>query len=182
MTSLHFLKCLKHLFINAFYFISFFATFPLANKIRAIENVFPSHRPVHPLHLFSPSFLFLELRRHFCGLLHSIHHRTNTWRPPSLPSQRKQQSLCSEMGEELRFALRCQGSRQRPTLRRSCLRCTPPSHTYVPTNHDVPPLHGVRVNYYHHSILFLVFIFFQKFFFKRRKREQKIKQKMNRNI
>lgn len=57
---------------------------------------------------------------------------------------RAQQSLCSEMGEELRFALRCQGSRQRPTLRRSCLRCTPPSHTYVPTNHDVPPLHGVR--------------------------------------
>ena len=54
-----------------------------------------------------------------------------------------QQSLCSEMGEELRFALRCQGSRQRPTLRRSCVRCTPPSHTYVPTNHDVPHLHGV---------------------------------------
>ena len=55
-----------------------------------------------------------------------------------------QQSLCSEMGEELRFALRCQGSRQRPTLRRSCVRCTPPSHTYVPTNHDVPTLHGVN--------------------------------------
>ncbi|KZS03224.1 putative Glutamate receptor [Daphnia magna] len=57
-------------------------------------------------------------------------------------AQQEKQSLCSEMGEELRFALRCQGSRQRPTLRRSCLRCTPPSHTYVPTNHDVPPLHG----------------------------------------
>ncbi|XP_046446551.1 glutamate receptor ionotropic, kainate 2-like isoform X5 [Daphnia pulex] len=61
-------------------------------------------------------------------------------------AQQEKQSLCSEMGEELRFALRCQGSRQRPTLRRSCLRCTPPSHTYVPTNHDVPPLHGVREN------------------------------------
>ncbi|XP_059353544.1 glutamate receptor ionotropic, kainate 2-like isoform X3 [Daphnia carinata] len=57
-------------------------------------------------------------------------------------AQQEKQSLCSEMGEELRFALRCQGSRQRPTLRRSCLRCTPPSHTYVPTNHDVPSLHG----------------------------------------
>jgi len=57
-------------------------------------------------------------------------------------AQQEKQSLCSEMGEELRFALRCQGSRQRPTLRRSCVRCTPPSHTYVPTNHDVPTLHG----------------------------------------
>lgn len=61
------------------------------------------------------------------------------------------------MGEELRFALRCQGSRQRPTLRRSCLRCTPPSHTYVPTNHDVPPLHGVRI-----TLIYAIFLYILK--------------------
>ena len=35
------------------------------------------------------------------------------------------QSLCSEMAEELRFAMRCHGSRQKPALRRSCSRCSP---------------------------------------------------------
>ncbi|XP_065574723.1 glutamate receptor ionotropic, kainate 2-like isoform X11 [Artemia franciscana] len=38
-------------------------------------------------------------------------------------AQMDRQSLCSEMAEELRFALRCQGSRQRPALRRPCSRC-----------------------------------------------------------
>ena len=62
----------------------------------------------------------------------------------NLMNSMMQQSLCSEMGEELRFALRCQGSRQRPTLRRNCVKCVPPNHTYVPSNnHDIPPLHGV---------------------------------------
>ncbi|XP_037925932.1 glutamate receptor ionotropic, kainate 2 isoform X1 [Hermetia illucens] len=39
----------------------------------------------------------------------------------------QQQSLYSEMTEELCFALKCLGSRQRPTLRRQCSKClTPP--------------------------------------------------------
>lgn len=83
----------------------------------------------------------------FSSFLLRLSNNLNLLRPPYTNANDwmdLQQSLCSEMGEELRFALRCQGSRQRPTLRRSCLRCTPPSHTYVPTNHDVPPLHGVR--------------------------------------
>ena len=40
-------------------------------------------------------------------------------------SQIDHQSLCSEMAEELRFAMRCHGSRQKPALRRSCSRCSP---------------------------------------------------------
>ena len=35
------------------------------------------------------------------------------------------QSLCSEMAEELRFAMRCHGSRQKPALKRNCARCSP---------------------------------------------------------
>ncbi|KAK9881459.1 hypothetical protein WA026_016345 [Henosepilachna vigintioctopunctata] len=34
-----------------------------------------------------------------------------------------QQSLCSEMGGELCFAIKCRGSRQRPALRRECSKC-----------------------------------------------------------
>jgi len=49
------------------------------------------------------------------------------------------QSLCSEMAEELRFAMRCHGSRQKPALRRSCSRCSPEG-TYVPAAIDFPPL------------------------------------------
>jgi len=49
------------------------------------------------------------------------------------------QSLCSEMAEELRFAMRCHGSRQKPALRRSCSRCSPEG-TYVPSTVDFPPL------------------------------------------
>lgn len=54
----------------------------------------------------------------------------------------QQQSLCSEMAEELRFAMRCHGSRQRPALRRNCTRCTPGS-TYVPAATDLPQANGV---------------------------------------
>ncbi|CAB4057538.1 GRIN [Lepeophtheirus salmonis] len=45
------------------------------------------------------------------------------------------QSLCSEMTEELRFAIRCYGSRQKPALRRSCSQCSP-DDTYVPVIED----------------------------------------------
>jgi hypothetical protein len=47
-------------------------------------------------------------------------------------SQIDHQSLCSEMAEELRFAMRCRGSRQKPALRRSCSRCSP-ENTWVLT-------------------------------------------------
>ncbi|KAK4306093.1 hypothetical protein Pmani_022070 [Petrolisthes manimaculis] len=57
-----------------------------------------------------------------------------------------QQSLCSEMAEELRFAMKCHGSRQRPALKRNCSRCTPGT-TYVPatttTTTDLPQANGV---------------------------------------
>ncbi|XP_030081704.1 glutamate receptor ionotropic, kainate 2 isoform X5 [Drosophila hydei] len=58
------------------------------------------------------------------------------------------QSLCSEMAEELRFAMHCQGSKskQRPALKRDCLKCAPGS-TYVPTNVTMPNL-GVHYNYF----------------------------------
>ncbi|CAH1170182.1 unnamed protein product [Phaedon cochleariae] len=49
------------------------------------------------------------------------------------------QSLCSEMGGELCFALRCRGSRQRPALRRQCSKCLPGGITYVPALLDIPP-------------------------------------------
>ncbi|XP_044270327.1 glutamate receptor ionotropic, kainate 2-like isoform X1 [Tribolium madens] len=55
-------------------------------------------------------------------------------RPASAPHQ----SLCSEMGGELCFALRCRGSRQRPALRRQCSKCLPGA-TYVPAMLDIPP-------------------------------------------
>ncbi|CAG0900832.1 unnamed protein product, partial [Cyprideis torosa] len=38
-------------------------------------------------------------------------------------AQTDRQSLCSELGEELCFAIRCCGSRQRPALRRQCPKC-----------------------------------------------------------
>ncbi|XP_034111919.2 glutamate receptor ionotropic, kainate 2 isoform X4 [Drosophila albomicans] len=58
------------------------------------------------------------------------------------------QSLCSEMAEELRFAMHCQGSKskQKPSLKRDCLKCVPPS-TYVPTNVNLQNL-GVHYNYF----------------------------------
>lgn len=48
------------------------------------------------------------------------------------------QSLCAEMTEELCFALRCRGSRQRPALKRQCSKCMPGT-TYVPAALDLPP-------------------------------------------
>jgi len=48
------------------------------------------------------------------------------------------QSLCAEMTDELCFALRCRGSRQRPALKRQCSRCIP-GNTYVPAGLDLPP-------------------------------------------
>ncbi|XP_043071805.1 glutamate receptor ionotropic, kainate 2 isoform X2 [Drosophila grimshawi] len=57
------------------------------------------------------------------------------------------QSLCSEMAEELRFAMHCQGSKskQRPAIKRDCLKCAPGS-TYVPVT-TMPNL-GVHYNYF----------------------------------
>ncbi|XP_069680352.1 glutamate receptor ionotropic, kainate 2-like isoform X2 [Periplaneta americana] len=48
------------------------------------------------------------------------------------------QSLCAEMTEELCFALRCRGSRQRPALKRQCSKCIPGT-TYVPAALELPP-------------------------------------------
>nr|XP_045621985.1 glutamate receptor ionotropic, kainate 2-like [Procambarus clarkii] len=55
----------------------------------------------------------------------------------------RSQSLCSEMAEELRFALRCHGSRQRPALKRNCQQCVPGT-THVPEGTtDLPQANGV---------------------------------------
>ncbi|GFG33916.1 hypothetical protein Cfor_07160, partial [Coptotermes formosanus] len=56
-------------------------------------------------------------------------------------AQSDRQSLCSEMAEELRFAVRCHGSRQRPALKRSCTRCSPGT-TYVPAALEMPHING----------------------------------------
>lgn len=40
------------------------------------------------------------------------------------PSSPGRQSLCAEMTQELCYALQCYGPRQRPTLKRQCLKCT----------------------------------------------------------
>ncbi|KAJ8924623.1 hypothetical protein NQ315_000773 [Exocentrus adspersus] len=66
-------------------------------------------------------------------------------------AQTDRQSLCSEMAEELRFAVRCHGSRQRPALRRSCTRCSPAT-TYVPAALDLPHING-------HNTLQVIFSF-----------------------
>lgn len=39
------------------------------------------------------------------------------------PSSPGRQSLCTEMTQELCYALQCYGPRQRPTLKRQCLKC-----------------------------------------------------------
>lgn len=54
------------------------------------------------------------------------------------PSTAPHQSLCSEMGGELCFALRCRGSRQRPALRRQCSKCLPNS-VYATPGMEIPP-------------------------------------------
>jgi glutamate receptor, ionotropic, invertebrate len=60
-------------------------------------------------------------------------------------AQTDRQSLCSEMAEELRFAVRCHGSRQRPALKRNCVKCSPGQHTYVPQHQTfgLPHHYGV---------------------------------------
>lgn len=58
-------------------------------------------------------------------------------------AQSDRQSLCSEMAEELRFAVRCHGSRQRPALKRNCVKCSPGAHTYVPSSFGLPHHYGV---------------------------------------
>jgi ionotropic kainate glutamate receptor 2 len=61
-------------------------------------------------------------------------------------AQNDRQSLCSEMAEELRFAIRCHGSRQRPALKRNCVKCSPGGqHTYVPSSFALPPPHHFGV-------------------------------------
>ncbi|XP_059470880.1 glutamate receptor ionotropic, kainate 2 isoform X4 [Neocloeon triangulifer] len=62
-------------------------------------------------------------------------------------AQTDRQSLCSEMAEELRFAIRCHGSRQRPALKRTCSRCSPGT-TYVPAALEMPHING-RTWYFH---------------------------------
>ncbi|CAL1283893.1 unnamed protein product [Larinioides sclopetarius] len=53
-----------------------------------------------------------------------------------------QQSLCAEMAEELRFAVKCRASRQRPALRRQCSKCIPGA-TYVPAAMEGPQENGI---------------------------------------
>ncbi|XP_015781956.1 glutamate receptor ionotropic, kainate 2-like isoform X1 [Tetranychus urticae] len=47
------------------------------------------------------------------------------------------QSFCSEMAEELRFAVKCRASRQRPVLKRQCSNCFV-APTYVPNGSEQP--------------------------------------------
>ncbi|XP_024084773.1 glutamate receptor ionotropic, kainate 2-like [Cimex lectularius] len=62
----------------------------------------------------------------------------NSKRNAQLERRGGAQSLCSEMADELCFALRCRGSRQRPALKRQCSKCAD-GPTYVPA---VPPAPG----------------------------------------
>ncbi|XP_071037367.1 glutamate receptor ionotropic, kainate 2-like isoform X5 [Parasteatoda tepidariorum] len=57
-------------------------------------------------------------------------------------AQSARQSLCAEMAEELRFAVKCRASRQRPALRRQCSKCIPGT-TYVPAAMEVPQENGI---------------------------------------
>lgn len=43
----------------------------------------------------------------------------------------QQQSVCTEMAEELRYAIRCDGTKHKATLKRTCNGCSPIT-TYVP--------------------------------------------------
>ncbi|BFG06646.1 glutamate receptor ionotropic kainate 2 [Drosophila madeirensis] len=57
------------------------------------------------------------------------------------------QSLCSEMAEELRFAMHCHGSKSKHRPRkRNCLKCSP-RPTYVPCNLSTQNV-GVHYNYF----------------------------------
>lgn len=75
-------------------------------------------------------------------------------------AQNDRQSLCSEMAEELRFAIRCHGSRQRPALKRNCVKCSPGGqHTYVPSSFALPHHFGVTYKY-----IFYPKLYFSNFF------------------
>ncbi|XP_044251333.1 glutamate receptor ionotropic, kainate 2 isoform X1 [Drosophila takahashii] len=57
------------------------------------------------------------------------------------------QSLCSEMAQELRFAMHCHGSKSKHRPRkRNCLKCSS-GPTYVPSNMSTPNV-GVHYNYF----------------------------------
>ncbi|XP_050742881.1 glutamate receptor ionotropic, kainate 2 isoform X6 [Drosophila biarmipes] len=57
------------------------------------------------------------------------------------------QSLCSEMAQELRFAMHCHGSKSKHRPRkRNCLKCSS-GPTYVPSNMSIPNV-GVHYNYF----------------------------------
>ncbi|XP_037080703.1 glutamate receptor ionotropic, kainate 2-like isoform X2 [Pollicipes pollicipes] len=60
-------------------------------------------------------------------------------------AQTDRQSICLEMANELRFAMRCHAPRQRPALRRSCSRCHNTTATYVPQPPPRPPSVGCDV-------------------------------------
>ncbi|XP_043242280.1 glutamate receptor ionotropic, kainate 2-like isoform X2 [Amphibalanus amphitrite] len=57
-------------------------------------------------------------------------------------AQLDKQSLCSEMLEELCFAMRCHASHQRPALTRHCDRCLTPAAPDMPRGAHDPPLNG----------------------------------------
>ncbi|XP_044316488.1 glutamate receptor ionotropic, kainate 2 isoform X2 [Drosophila rhopaloa] len=57
------------------------------------------------------------------------------------------QSLCSEMAQELRFAMHCHGSKSKHRPRkRNCIKCSS-GPTYVPSNMSMPNV-GVHYNYF----------------------------------
>ncbi|CAD7094020.1 unnamed protein product [Hermetia illucens] len=63
-------------------------------------------------------------------------------------AQTDRQSLCSEMAEELRFAMHCHASKQRPALKRNCAKCSPGATTYVPGSIGMAHLNGVHYNFF----------------------------------
>ena len=68
------------------------------------------------------------------------------------------QSICSEMAEELRFAVKCRASRKRPALRRHCSKCGIISplalnSTYVPTGIDIIPTTSNSVRCHNPNLL-----------------------------
>lgn len=80
------------------------------------------------------------------GVDNPIDHKIINYTPSMSSKGCHHQSLCAEMAQEFRFALQCNGnSKQRPALKRVCLKCkNNGSHrpernvvlTYVPTDID----------------------------------------------
>jgi len=67
----------------------------------------------------------------------------------------QQQSVCTEMAEELRYAIRCDGTKHKATLKRTCNGCSPIT-TYVPA-----PMHINHVT----SQIVSKHIILERFFF-----------------